>query len=970
LEIHQRFSKCIFINIEKGTNNLLLKNFSIIFFGLLLFLNKVSSQTCDFSFTSNSGTFCNPQAINFINKCTGNPEGYIWSFGNGEFSTNPTEVITYLNPGTYTVTLTATFANSALTTSKTITINSSPTVNLTADKNIHCKPSTITFTANASNNTTKYEWNFGDSSGNVTTNTNTTNHYFSNFRTYNVTVNAITNNGCKASKTILIKIDSVPIIATLTPDSGCIPITSIFTATDTLLSGDNVLKYDWTFGDGGYTTTTTNTTSHLYNTTNTINNASVKITTTDGCTNTFKFRDFGFGTPPINTNLRTSNGKDTFCGGNVIPFQVFTSKANYYIWNFGDGTILKTRTSTASHKYISLGDKYITVVPYFNGCVGQTDTIKITIIGVIANYTFTNDCTNKNVFTYTNTSAGLVSKFKWSFNNTTQIDSINLNQIHTWPKNAVNTTSLYVYDSITGCSDTYTSNQYTSTPVLTTLKNAVCKDSVQNYIVTSSYSPKSGFLYEFHIQDSIVQTDTINYLKYNSIKFGTFQDFVIISNPAGNTCSDTIFLSGPTKVGGPIPNFSTIAEQCRNIGFPVTDQSTSYFSTDSIVKWKWFYDDGAIEYGKNVPPHIYTSPGTYNLHLFVTDNNNCTQKIYKPVNAQKIPYIKTLPRSKTICLGEETTLRVYTIDTLLWKTNVAISCITCDSVTVKPSFTTTYIAQAKDSVGCYNTDSSIVIVNRPFKLSAFPADTSVCPQLPVNLSLSQKGITKWSPSTYLSANNIPNPISKPDTTIIYSVSVVDNKGCFSDSTKIKINTFKPAKLDAGPDLKIIYKEIFTLKPTYTTSPASYLWNPIITGNNLNCYSCAFPRGVANKSETYTIQIKSKDGCLAKDTVAVFVDCEKANLYVPNSFSPNNDGVNDIFFPSAYGYKIINKFSVFNRWGQKVFEQKEFAPGNINFGWNGKTKNLDSQTETYVWYIEATCDIGEKIMTKGTVVLVR
>ena len=79
----------------------------------------------------------------------------------------------------------------------------------------------------------------------------------------------------------------------------------------------------------------------------------------------------------------------------------------------------------------------------------------------------------------------------------------------------------------------------------------------------------------------------------------------------------------------------------------------------------------------------------------------------------------------------------------------------------------------------------------------------------------------------------------------------------------------------------------------------------------------------------------------------------------------------MFYPMTRGYRLINKFIMYDRWANKIFERYNFLPNQPLLGWNGNTKDKQpSGTYVYVWVIEATCDLGEKVQSKGTVVLIR
>jgi PKD repeat protein len=122
-----------------------MNRFLFLFFSFY-FISKADCQTVDFTFVSSNGLFCNPSTIQFKQTCTGNPTGFLWNFGNNQYGDQPTESVSYLNSGTYTVKLTAIFSNSTLEISKTITINPAVTASIAFDKDYICQPGTINFT--------------------------------------------------------------------------------------------------------------------------------------------------------------------------------------------------------------------------------------------------------------------------------------------------------------------------------------------------------------------------------------------------------------------------------------------------------------------------------------------------------------------------------------------------------------------------------------------------------------------------------------------------------------------------------------------------------------------------------------------------------------------------------------------------------------------------------------------------------
>ncbi len=932
------------------------------------------SQSVDFNFSTPGGLFCSPQSVVFTQNCTGGPTNFIWRFGNGSTGTSSSEVVTYTAPGTYDVTLTAVYANGAVSVTKTVTINPTPTISLTVDRNYICQPGIINFTAPGSAFITSYEWDFGDGSPLMVTPTNTTAHSFSAYGSYSVTVKGITTAGCSAIATIPVEVKKLPILNPLvTPTEGCIPINTNFSASTIVPTGDAVSNYAWNFGDGSpIANTAVGNTTHIYNTVNPINTASVTITSNQGCTNQYIFPVFAFGTPPFNTILVTQDGRTTYCASETITFSGNAVNANRYLWDFGDGNTATTTTGSVTHRYRSLGTKRVTLRTYFNGCEGAPATIDLIIQGVVADYSFSNQCSAKNSFAYNNLSQGNVSSFSWTFSDIPAApDLVNYNTSHVFPVTGSFTTELIVHDAVTGCSDNFITNQYTAIPSFTSSTSAVCKDSTITYSILNGYPSVSGYTYEFHVGGVIASTGVITSIPVVPRVHGTFNDTLIIISPNAGTCSDTLVLPQPTKVRGPVLDFSMPLSSCfLNNSFPVTNNTMPFFPGETITTWAWNFGDLTTSSMKVPPAHHFPSTGGYWVKLTATDLNSCGQTDSLLITVHPTPTLAVFPRADTLCAGQQMALFAFTADTLLWTTNYNIDCVTCDTVIVNPMVTTAYTAQATNQYGCMNTDTSFIRVYAPINLQVSPADTSICPggRVQYNSNVTD-GIFTWTPSTYLNSTTIRNPLSKPDTAVTYTIIVRDSVGCFADTTTARVQVYTPPTVDAGPDQVVPFNNPFTISPVYSSDVQSYLWTPLL--NSLSCTACPAVTGIATVSATYKIEVTNENSCKASDNIRIIVACDKSNLNLPSAFTPNNDGQNDRFYPMTRGYNIIKKLIVFDRWGNKVFERYNFAPNSATLGWDGKTKDgQPSSTAVFVWIIEAVCDAGETVQSKGTVTVIR
>jgi gliding motility-associated-like protein len=184
-------------------------------------------------------------------------------------------------------------------------------------------------------------------------------------------------------------------------------------------------------------------------------------------------------------------------------------------------------------------------------------------------------------------------------------------------------------------------------------------------------------------------------------------------------------------------------------------------------------------------------------------------------------------------------------------------------------------------------------------------------------------------------------------------SVVSTLGCGSDEVE-RIFTLQQAIASAGKDSMVLANMPFQLNGN---ANGSIKWVPSI---GLNNDAIANPTSTLMQSQMYTMEVVTSAGCTARDSVQ-FTVLNDATIFVPNAFTPNGDGRNDIFIPHYVGIKKLHYFSVFNRWGGLVF-----TTSNLDRGWNGVEKGNKSGVGTYVWIVSAEDINGRKIQQKGSV----
>ena len=140
----------------------------------------------------------------------------------------------------------------------------------------------------------------------------------------------------------------------------------------------------------------------------------------------------------------------------------------------------------------------------------------------------------------------------------------------------------------------------------------------------------------------------------------------------------------------------------------------------------------------------------------------------------------------------------------------------------------------------------------------------------------------------------------------------------------------------------------------------YTWSP---ADGLSCSSCNNPFAKPTKNTTYVVMGIDANHCKSTDTVIVKLLCSE--LFVPDAFSPNGDGKNDSLYVRSRCIDKLIKFEIYNRWGQKIFENSD-----ISKGWDGTFKNEKLDPDVFFYFLEATLQVGGNLKAQGNLSLVR
>ena len=148
---------------------------------------------------------------------------------------------------------------------------------------------------------------------------------------------------------------------------------------------------------------------------------------------------------------------------------------------------------------------------------------------------------------------------------------------------------------------------------------------------------------------------------------------------------------------------------------------------------------------------------------------------------------------------------------------------------------------------------------------------------------------------------------------------------------------------------------------------NYQWEPI---QYLSCSDCSSPVATPDARIEYQLTVQNRYACQAtgKASIKLF---SGGKVNIPNGFSPNDDGHNDVFYILASSdVKLLKDFSVYNRWGQKVFQVENAEANDPRYGWNGRLNGKLAEAGAYVYFVTILFSDGSTKLFKGTVTLVR
>jgi gliding motility-associated-like protein len=269
---------------------------------------------------------------------------------------------------------------------------------------------------------------------------------------------------------------------------------------------------------------------------------------------------------------------------------------------------------------------------------------------------------------------------------------------------------------------------------------------------------------------------------------------------------------------------------------------------------------------------------------------------------------------------------------------------TAQQVTVKTAGQ--YSVTGTTAEGCKSADTIKVLEVFPLPQVSLNKDNDLCTGESKILNAGSFAAYQWNTGATTSTITVQDLGS-------YAVTVTDQNGCKgSDTTRITEIHPTPQRF-LPPDTLIC--SYGSLQLTSTWSYNQYRWNTGATNGKITI----------TQPGTYWLEVIDGEGCVGRDSVTVGPKDCLSGFYAPSAFSPNSDGKNDLFRPLLFGRLKSYRFTVYNRWGQMVYQTTELSKG-----WNGKVGGVLQQSDVYVWVCTYQFEGSEPKKEKGTVLIMR
>ncbi len=875
-----------------------------------------------------------------------------WDFGDGTANTTNSPTHVYSAPGTYNVTLiAANIFGCTDTISHSIIVNPNPVCSFTATT--ACLSYPTVFTDN-STLAVYWAWNFGDVTP-IDTNQSPS-HIYVNPGNYSVELIGKTALGCTNSSTQIITVLQQP-QANYSVGNICARDTVPFAD---ISIGAGITSWVWDFGDG-FTSNLKNPNHSFQQSGN--YNVSLIVNNSAGCADTVvkSIAAHTIPSPFFSANISCLGAVSSFTdlSTDVVPIST-------WFYDFDDGNNSVSQNPNYIF-YLGAGIYNVTLtITNINGCDSSV-TIPVTVNVVpIANYSFDTICIGTPTV-FTDLSTGNPTSWHWTFGDGTT-DTIGPVTSHLYAAAGSFVTSLTASRG-TGCSDVSFKivDVRSDAHAGITAVNSTC---INNLVTMNDNSIISvGVLMSdtWDFGDGSPIENTLN-TSHTYITAGTFTITHVVVSDGGcaNTAIDTIVVN-PL----PVPNF-TAANTCQVQPSIFTDNSSG-----PPTSWSWNFGDGGTSVIQD-PTHQYTIADDFNITLIVITAAGCTDSVTHSITVYDQPAAAFT--SNVVCWRDSTSFvntsatSGGTISAVWWDFGDGTNSTSynpehCLS-TQNDTFSVTLAIST--SFGCVDTVTQLVFTHPLNAVYFAPEQTSGCNEFTTTFNDSSTvpggTIVNWmwnfgdGNQTY-----IQTPTHTYDSPGNYyaSVTVTSSYGCkMSDTLNYPVIVY-PTPM-AGFTPSPYHSNILEPEIQFTdNSFGAGFWDYDFGDNETSISQNPIHIFPDTGSFIVTQIAVNQFGC--KDTMQRVIRIDPiTTAYIPNTFTPNGNDINDVFNPKLFG---VEEFSmlIYDRWGTEIFKTND-----INQGWNGRIKGVGEVVlmDVYVYKIVTKDIFKNNHSYSGTITVMR
>ena len=435
--------------------------------------------------------------------------------------------------------------------------------------------------------------------------------------------------------------------------------------------------------------------------------------------------------------------------------------------------------------------------------------------------------------------------------------------------------------------------------------------------------------------------------------------YTVVITSSINRCKAFDTLSVDVLSGFNLVNGDTAVCEGSSINTNVTGDSRYTYT------WSTTGNPGVFDNANSINPKITPAPLGKSTYKITAKYPSCPidSTAEFDITVEPVPTVK-VDNDAAMCENDTMLLHGVILPStftyaLNWTPGASLSNTTIPNPIFKAQQTTELILTATSPLANCTASDTVKLTVFPAEFVTATGDTSICPGAKTNLAVKGGSIKsfRWVPDYRINNPLSANPTVNPVTTQVYTVYAVDTNACY-DTASVKVVVYPGGTLFMPDTVKLYPGESYQMDPMGNCS--YFTWFPSV---GLNRTDISNPIVKTDVNTKYTVTGITEAGCVVSDEVNVLVMNESL-IEVPNAFVPGN-GVNGKFKVLRRGDATLKSFTVFNRWGMKVFETSD-----INEGWDGTFKGEAQPMGVYIYTIDAVSVTGKRFTKQGNVTLVR